>query len=516
MNTETDKIIQEVPESDLTSALQNEFKSAPWYVSSLAIHALSFLLLMLIPTTEVTKKHRSVTIVSVPVEDITIVEEEKPIDIVVEDTPTDQTNDNAATTEAPIIITSDFELSDHNETNNDMDNNTAQGDPDNTSTFDGDVTGTPTLMGVGNTGGSGGGGRFGNRIGGGKDNLVAKTGGNKQTEDSVKLGLKWLAEHQEYDGHWDCKKYGGGDNDPAVTGLAVLAFLGAGNSTKIGKYRDNVKRAISWLMSQQTKDGLVGKYRYETGITAMALAEAYGMSDDRIIKESAQRCINVIVKGQCPSGGWDYSPNSIRVDTSVTGWMVMACKSAKISGLDVPYEVFEKALAYMQKATQITNNNGYGGASVSYSTNAPTLDAVVAGGGSTRMTAVALTCFQFLGRDKNDAASLACANQIIADGLPSIETFDLYRWYYASLGLFQLGFKSEYWKKWNEPTKEALLKAQIKIGTVQESKGSWDTAIEQSHGKDQWSRVGETALACLLLEIYYRYAENSGKMMLKH
>ena len=68
----------------------------------------------------------------------------------------------------------------------------------------------------------------------------------------------------------------------------------------------------------------------------------------------------------------------------------------------------------------------------------------------------------------------------------------------------------------SEPTKEALLKAQIKIGTVQESKGSWDTAIEQSHGKDQWSRVGETALACLLLEIYYRYAENSGKMMLKH
>ena len=127
------------------------------------------------------------------------------------------------------------------------------------------------------------------------------------------------------------------------------------------------------------------------------------------------------------------------------------------------------------------------------------------GGGSIRMTAVATTCLQFLGKDRNDPQVMATANQIIKDGLPAAGALDFYRWYYASLGLFQMGVKSEVWKQWNEPLKTSLLASQCKEGTFKENKGSWDPDAEISHAKGKWGRVGQTALGALMLEVYYRY-----------
>lgn len=498
-------IEKEEKESSLAAALQGEFRSAPWYVSSVAIHALIFLCLMLIPVEEPQKKVKSIVITST----IPDTEEEKLEEVVTdiqENNPIIESNDNNTNIEAPIIVTTDFEYSDHNETDNDMDNNSAQGDPECVTTFDGDVNGTPALMGVGNKGGTGGGGRFGTRFGGGKRNLVARSGGSRKTESAVDWALKWLAEHQEADGRWDCAKYGGKNFDPSITAMATLAFLGAGNSTKFGKYKSNVQKAVYWLKSKQDANGCIGAHRYEGGITLMAMAEAYGMSNDNELKAVAQRCVDWAAKSQCPSGGWDYQPNSQRVDTSVTGWWVMGLKSAKVAGLEVPYDIFEKALKYIDKATGIKGDEGYGGASVSYATEAaPTVDQVKTGGGSTRMTTVALTCLQFLGRERGDPKVLACANQTLKDGTPTANEFDFYRWYYATLGLFQMGVKSDSWKTWNEPLKTSLLSTQVKDGTFKENKGSWNPDAEASHGKGNWGRVGQTALGALMLEVYYRY-----------
>src|SRR6185295_4395373 len=91
--------------------------------------------------------------------------------------------------------------------------------------------------GIGNDIGSGH-GSFGSRNGGGRRLMIKRHGGSKATENGVDAALKWLAYHQEADGHWDAKKYAAGEKvDTAVTGLALLAFLGAGHSEKVGEYK---------------------------------------------------------------------------------------------------------------------------------------------------------------------------------------------------------------------------------------------------------------------------------------
>jgi hypothetical protein len=80
---------------------------------------------------------------------------------------------------------------------------------------------------------------------------------------------------------------------------------------------------------------------------------------------------------------------------------------------------------------------------------------------------------------------------------------DFYYWYYASLALFQYdGPDGPYWKKWNEPMKNALVPNQRskKDGCPD---GSWDPETER--WGFEGGRVYATAINALTLEVYYRY-----------
>ena len=74
---------------------------------------------------------------------------------------------------------------------------------------------------------------------------------------------------------------------------------------------------------------------------------------------------------------------------------------------------------------------------------------------------------------------------------------DLHYWYYGSLCTFQQG--GDTWTKWNAALQKALVINQRKGG---DEDGSWDPIGQYS---EYWGRVGQTALACLCLEVYYRY-----------
>ncbi len=81
------------------------------------------------------------------------------------------------------------------------------------------------------------------------------------TEAAVAKGLKWLAKHQRADGSWklDSLAYDPGrgtiDSDPAATALALLPFLGAGQTPKTGIYRNQVHAGIRYLLTIQGEDG---------------------------------------------------------------------------------------------------------------------------------------------------------------------------------------------------------------------------------------------------------------------
>src|SRR4030095_14870565 len=124
-------------------------------------------------------------------------------------------------------------------------------------------------------------------------------------------------------------------NDVGVTGLALLAFLGEGNTLKIGTYREVVRRGVKWLQEQQNmENGLIAQsassaYVYSHAIATVALCEAYGLSEHRPLKKNAQLAINYIANARNPYGVWRCQPRDNDNDTSITGWMVQALLSAR-------------------------------------------------------------------------------------------------------------------------------------------------------------------------------------------
>ncbi|HEV3026255.1 MAG TPA: prenyltransferase/squalene oxidase repeat-containing protein, partial [Planctomycetota bacterium] len=358
------------------------------------------------------------------------------------------------------------------------------------------------------------------------------------SDSAVLAALRWLARHQNADGSWSaqgfgrnctkgsCSGAGESDYDTGVTGLSVLAFLGAGYTSMSRDddqmidaafperqlhFGDTVKRGLQWLIAQQDPEGCVGergmKHLYNHAIAALALSEGYGMSGIPVLRSAAQKSIDFLVAAQNPGKGWRYSSKCGDNDTSVTGWAVMALKSAKLSNLAFPCSAFTGALGWLSEATE---KNGY--YRVGY-TMAGTGKVYVPGKNEqfadhASMSAVAVLSRIFIQKSQKEPALVAV--NFLAGDLPAWKAgqVDFYYWYYASLALFQFdGPKGPFWSKWNEPMKAAILPHQ-KLEKHGCENGSWDPS------EDRWGfeggRVYAAAINCLTLEVYYRYAHVFG------
>jgi hypothetical protein len=346
--------------------------------------------------------------------------------------------------------------------------------------------------------------------------------------------LRWLARHQNPDGSWSAAGFGkccsgascsgAGDQefDEGVTALALLAFHGAGYShlskdtmvdpavpdreLHFGKV---VKKGLQWLSERQDAEGCVGgrgaKFMYNHAIATLALSEAYGMTLSEVLRAPAEKAVEFLLAAQNPGKGWRYGAREGDNDTSVTGWAVMALKSAESSEISFPRKAYDGALAWLDQATERggTPRVGY--------TQAGSGKVFIPGRNEEfadhpTMSAVAVLSRIFIQKDKRQAP-LAAA---LAADLPAWEEgqVDFYYWYYGSLALFQVdGPTGPLWKKWNEPMKVALVKNQKPAKSGCEN-GSWDPAA------DRWGseggRVYATAINTLTLEVYYRYAHVFG------
>ncbi|HEY3320581.1 MAG TPA: prenyltransferase/squalene oxidase repeat-containing protein [Planctomycetota bacterium] len=331
--------------------------------------------------------------------------------------------------------------------------------------------------------------------------------------DDTWKSLRWLSYHQEPDGHWDAKKYGAEPKtDTAVTGFALLAFLGAGHSEKIGEFRDTVKRSVAWLKSKQAADGCIwdtsddsaGHRRigYPSAIATLAICEAAGMANIPDTKIAAQKaidyCVNTHQSGEGSSkGGWRYAPKSPG-DLSVTGWYIMALKSAKVAGLKVPTMAFDGAIRFLD-SVEVKEGADYSAPThYKYMPNAEHAES------SHRLTAIGTLARQFMGWKREDLQG-SVDSFVNKGGVPAYgangEKVDLYYWYYATMAVFQQG--GDVWKRWNTAMLATLLENQCKQG---DETGSWNPVGAYA---TEWGRVGQTALSTLCLECYYRITDFS-------
>ena len=519
--------------------------AAPWWMVSCALHVLVIALAGLVSMAIELPKGDDAVIMVTELQPRPVVndEQEKPkqaesaLESKQETPPTDPTSKEFLDIVVPPDILAKAELGDHFETINPdrPDTHSAYGNPDSRSFHS--VSGSADAVGGGGTGGigmedmigvggaatrgTGGGfgggngtgtgtgngagtGSFGQRGGGGRKLMVKRHGGSPATENAVDKALQWLAYHQEADGHWDAMKYGcdGGNKkcDTFCTAISTLAFLGAGHSEKIGQYKDNVQRAVKWLISQQRPDGGILKPGenydgYQCSTATMALAEAAGMARVKETHDAAQKAVNYCIDVHQNGEGsdklaWRYYKKSGDQDMSVSGWFVMALKSAKVAGLHVDPASFEGAIKFLDKVQQKVNgaDNSYGPV-VGYGYTDPGLER--------RTSAIGNLCRQFMGWKKEDLQG-SVEYFVTQGGVPGAKT-DLYYWYYGTLCVFQQG--GDVWKKWNEGMKQMLLPTQCVGG---DEAGSWNPAGEFSQ---HWGRVGQTAISCLCLEVYYRYLQ---------
>jgi hypothetical protein len=375
--------------------------------------------------------------------------------------------------------------------------------------FEGD--GQNTSIGIG--GGARGGG-----TGGFPRRRQMRIQGLGHTLPFVNMGLEWLKNHQSVEGYWDCdgfeaecklNKCGGAGHalhDPGVTGLALLAFLGAGETNRTGHYKDTVRRGLRYLKQIQDPEGCFGprttnRFTYSHAIAALAMTEAYGLTGSPLFRKSAQRGIDFIIKCQNPYMAWRYGVRPQDNDTSVTGWMVMALKSAKMAGLRVPEEGFAGARAWIEKATEPEYGKvGYTARGTGPARPQDIMDRFPANK-SEAMTAVGVLTRIFLGEDPKRSEMIRKGVELCVKVLPEWNeadgSIDMYYWYYGSLALFQVG--GEPWKAWNSAMKTAIVDHQRKDG---DQKGSWDPVGPWGR---EGGRVYATALCTLCLEVYYRY-----------
>jgi len=356
------------------------------------------------------------------------------------------------------------------------------------------------------------------RTGTQKLRAIEEHGGSQETERAVASGLAYLARKQARQGYWGSpedahEKYG--HVSVGKTGLAMLAFMGAGHTQRSGtEYSRVVTKAIDFLLAVQ--DEASGHFGYTSayshGIATYSLAECFALTGDERLRRPLERAVQQILRhqkhGSDPRfhGGWSYYyPDDRTYDrwarVSVTAWQVMALESARLGGLSVPDEVFKDARTFLTKAWDHERE------AFRYNHDPNWLGSyypILPGS-----TPAALFALSLLGEDIGQRR-WGKARTFVLEKAPRRYRFttsedfvykaqaNLYFMYYGTLAMFRV--EGDDWATWNEAMKKMLLPAQ-------DEDGSWKpiSVYNEFTGDDDRDRSYTTAMCVLSLEVYYRY-----------
>lgn len=311
----------------------------------------------------------------------------------------------------------------------------------------------------------------------------------KPVDDAIGKALEYLVANQQEDGSF--VKGSKGDGQTGITSLCVMAFLSKGYTPGTGKYGEVINKGVDYILDHQSKNGLLVDTKqskgemYNHGIATLMLSEVSGMVDperQKKIDEALPKALKLILSAQQVKksheheGGWRYKSNSNDSDISVTGWQIMALRSARANGANVPKETIEQALEYILKC-----RDSSGGFSYMPKRRQPGIG----------RTGTALLSLSLAGRQE-DKEAIAAGDWILHDiskggkgrGIKDSHLF--YATYYASQGMFQLG--GNYWEQWADVMYTTLLQTQRKDG-------SWPSRHGEAYA---------TSMAVLAMAVVYR------------
>ena len=341
---------------------------------------------------------------------------------------------------------------------------------------------------------------------------LRQNGGSPECERAVSASLEWLKSQQNEDGSWG--RNNGRSNKAAMTGLALLCYLGRCETPDSPFYGDNVMRAIMYLieLSKKNEYGFItddfkgNAGAYEHGIATYALGEMYtlarlGSKELPGMREAFEKGVQLIIKCQNGAdagkgeGSWDYYTKnaaegnftSKRPDLSVAGWQFQALKAAKYTGLKIQglEGAIAKCVDYIERMQ--TKDGGFGGANRDDHYNQWSL------------TGVGTLGLQTLSKGKT--ATIKKGTKFLrefltAEPLDWEKNCNLYCWYYYTQTFFQAG--GDDWKFYNEQFLPQILAAQQPDGSFKRGRPNWPSG-------DAADPIYRQTLCTLMLEVYYRY-----------
>jgi hypothetical protein len=323
---------------------------------------------------------------------------------------------------------------------------------------------------------------------------------SKQIDQAVTKGCAYIVAQQKPNGSIADRGH-----ENAMTALSIMALASVGHQPSESSPEGEVmKKGLLFLLGgdRQDKTGYFGasdgSRMYGHGIVTLMLTEMLGMGGDdhtnELIHNACQKSIDLIVRSQrikkpvFAKGGWRYTPDAADSDLSVSVWQVMALRSAKNDGLEVPSATIDEAVKYLVRSftspvdtlgKPSQKNNGF-----SYEANNDNA--------TFTMTAAGLLAMQVCG--EYESPLVDGATQWLQEHPPQwSERFVLYGIYYYAQGMHQ--------RRGDVAEKAASQVAQLLLDK-QDAEGAWNSSSgeEQNSGK-----IYCTSMAMLSLSVKYHY-----------
>jgi hypothetical protein len=344
---------------------------------------------------------------------------------------------------------------------------------------------------------------------------------NDPVTTAVNKGIQWLVSVQGKDGGWG---QDGGDtsyvrrgehlesngNDVANTAVAAEALLHTGSTPTKGPYRENLRRAVDFILQhvdQSAADGLavtdlrgtqiqrkLGPY-IDTFLTSKLLAELDGnMGDAKVnahVRQDLEKCVAKIQKNQLKDGSWNVAGGWAPIlGTSMASQSLFVAqqKGVKVDQLAMAkVETYTKMTAAAPAAEPLPSasagvagvvggvpggvgsgsGGGVGGGTYALSSTAITVDGAAGVPLYKRAQELEQLSRTEEDRTKNARQIGAIKSQLsdtrVATGFGSIGGEEFFSWLNVSDSLHRTGGPE--WQKWNGDMKAKILKIQNEDGT---------------------------------------------------